>query len=131
MKTYFYCTAIILFFQTLLFSQDSSDYAHIHVIAKATDTGIILRWAPDRPLAWYLSLKSGYKIEREEMPDTKNAAGKIVHTVLADSLRPWPLDDWQKISPPITKDQNAVVAAQMIYGNNWAATKSKSFITKA
>ncbi len=131
MKTYFYFTAIILFFQTFLFSQDSSDYAHIHVIAKATDTGIILRWAPDRPLAWYLSLKSGYKIEREEMPDTKNATGKIVHTVLADSLRPWPLDDWQKISPPITKDQNAVVAAQMIHGNNWAATKSKSFITKA
>ena len=65
------------------------------------------------------------------MPDTKNVAGKIVHNVLADSLRPWPLDDWQKISPPITKDQNAVVAAQMIHGTNWAATKSKSFITKA
>lgn len=131
MKIKFYYSIIIILVHTFLYGQDSSDLARIQVLAKATDTGIILRWAPDRPLAWYLSLNSGYKIEREEIADIKNPSGKVIHTVLADSLRPWLLDDWQRISPPITKDHNAIVAAQMIHGKNWSAAKSKSFITKA
>lgn len=106
--------------------------ASIQVIAKATDSGIVLRWAPDRPLAWFLTLKAGYKIERMELKDAKASISNGVFMEKVSLLLPWPIDQWRPISPPITQDQNAAVAAQMIHGTTWKSKeKNASIMTKA
>ncbi|MEP7323155.1 MAG: hypothetical protein ABI761_14615 [Saprospiraceae bacterium] len=136
MKKYFYQGFVFVFLNLISFfahGQSEEIKSSLRIIAKSTDTGIILRWAPDRPLAWYLSLQAGYKIERMELPNAKASIADGIFTELAPVLKPWPLDEWQAISPPMTQDQNAVVAAQMIYGKSWKYQNDKnaSFIAKA
>ncbi len=129
-----YITGVIMLMTFgLLSGQSDAIKSTIHLISKSTDTGIVLRWAPDRPLTWFLSLKSGYKIERMELKDTKSSIADGVFNTVVQELKPWPLDKWQPISPPITQDQNVAVAAQMIYGTNWKYQNDKnaSFIAKA
>lgn len=125
------CLAWIYCFH--LSAQNDSIKATIQVIAKSTDTGIVLRWAPDRPLAWYLSLQAGYKLERMELPSAKSSLSDGKFLTIIQTLKPWPIDAWQPIAPPITGDNNVAVAAQMIYGKNFKSQNDKnaSFIAKA
>jgi fibronectin type 3 domain-containing protein len=136
MKQLYYSFGI-LFITTLVYTemkaQANESLSNIQIIAKSTDTGIILRWAPDRPLAWYISLQAGYKIERMELQNAKSSLADGKFITLVSILKPWPIDAWQPIAPPVTKDNNAAVAAQMIYGTNFKSQNDKnaSFISKA
>ncbi|MCF6365216.1 MAG: hypothetical protein L3J35_03345 [Bacteroidales bacterium] len=48
-------------------SQTEEPNPKIHVLAKVSDTEIVLRWAPDNPIAWHYANQYGYTIERHTL----------------------------------------------------------------
>jgi len=48
-------------------SQTEEPNYKIQVLAKVSDTEIVLRWAPDNPIAWHYANKYGYTIERHTL----------------------------------------------------------------
>ena len=68
-----------------------------------------------------------------ELPSAKSSLSDGKFLTIIQTLKPWPIDAWQPIAPPITGDNNVAVAAQMIYGKNFKSQNDKnaSFIAKA
>ncbi|GAL86832.1 hypothetical protein MYP_4062 [Sporocytophaga myxococcoides] len=90
----------------------------IAAIANTLGDSIIVRWAPNTPMAWKLSNKDGYVIERYTLPKDQKEARKTnsVKIVLASNLKPLPLEQWE----PIAKQSDfGAIAAQAIFGKSF------------
>ncbi len=97
-------------------SEDSPYDAHIMLVAKATNEGVVLRWAPDMPGAFHILNTYGYRIERIRV----GADGDIDRTsatmLTAEPLRPWTLDEWKRRIMQDTTQISLAVAAQLMHG---------------
>jgi uncharacterized protein len=120
----------LLFFmlgQLIVFSVYSQDKKEpsVQVIARSFGDSIVLRWAPDSPMAWKKSLQSGFAVERYtikgEKADKKNKPEKEVLTL--EPLKPWELPSWEKL---VKKNDYAAIAAQAIYGSSFEVTDKSS-----
>jgi uncharacterized protein len=88
----------------------------IYSIARATKTGILIRWAPDNEGAWSLGNRYGYGIERytilrdgKVLSATEKKASKFV-------FKPRPLQEWDSLA---NNNDYAAVLAQAIYGEDF------------
>ena len=90
----------------------------IKVIHRVRNDSVILRWAPNTAVAWQIGNRYGYRITRYQI----NGQGDSLITesvVLADNIKPWPLDDWEEI---VRNNSYAAIAAQALYGESFEIT---------
>jgi len=101
-----------------------TDTLAIRVIAKATPSSILLRWAPLSSKSWITLNKQGYTIEKIWMG--KSASGLIQKgkkEILTSQFKPLPLDAWETI---VKSDKFAPVVVQALYGENFVLKTEKS-----
>ncbi|MCZ7556269.1 MAG: hypothetical protein M5R41_07700 [Bacteroidia bacterium] len=104
--------------------QPSNHDARVMLLAKRTDEGVVLRWAPDKPGAFHILNSYGYIIERVRV----NADGSIsddgVSTLTPEPLRPWSLDEWKRRIMQDTSQIALAVAAQLMHGTFFTPPKN-------
>ncbi|MFN3403211.1 MAG: fibronectin type III domain-containing protein [Cytophagaceae bacterium] len=117
----------ILIFCLNIQAQDTDNKAtnSVEVVAKSFKDSIVLRWAPTTPMAWRTGLREGYVVERylllkDGKPDKKVKPERMVLT--GEPIKPLALQQWEKLGK---QDNNALVAAQAIYGKSFAVSNSK------
>ncbi len=88
---------------------------YVMVVARSYGDSIVLRWAPNNPVAWSVTNRYGYVITKRHT-DTD---GEYVSEVLTpDTLRPWTLEQMMDYFGP--NDTIAAVAAELIHGEGLA-----------
>lgn len=102
----------ILFFTLSSFAVMSQS---IEVMGKLRGDSVILRWAPTTPIAWKLGNNHGYNVFRYEI-GYKDDSLSIKKEIVAQRLKPLPLDDWE---PLVKRDKYAAIAAQALYGESF------------
>lgn len=86
-------------------------------VARSDQDSIVLRWAPNTPLAWLAGNRYGYIVERVTMLKNVKAARASLHSLSPDPVKPWPLQVWKK---RISKnDRYQAVAVQALYGKTF------------
>ena len=83
------------------------------MIGKFYGDSVVLRWAPSDAILWRAYNKSGYILERIELPE--NITGNLPRVRLSPSaIKPWTMDEWKaRIN---TRDTMAAVAITLLYG---------------
>ncbi len=127
-----YLIIVCCLISSKLLAQTSN--ADIKVLGAAMKDSVVLRWAPDKPVAWQLGIKNGYLIDRYTVwKDGKRDTSNMQPVRLTPSpIMPLPLDDWE---PLVKNDKYAAIAAQAIYGDDFElddpAGDQASFLNQA
>ena len=111
--------SVILFLLVTLGAHAQERRGRVSAVARSGEEEILLRWAPHDPLTWKLGNKYGYTIERFTIGKNGriDSTGQWPRVVLtAQPVRPWPLDEWERIA---VGDHYAAIAAQAIYGEDF------------
>ncbi len=91
----------------------------IQVLAKVTNTEIILRWAPNSPIAWHYANKYGYTIERHTLFRNGTKLIPAEKAILTPkSIKPAQENRWEKAE----KNKYNAVAWQAIFGEKFEVT---------
>lgn len=101
------------------YGQEKADEAKaaIKVAARAGSNNILLRWAPNDPVAWQLLNKYGYKIDRVTlMRNGKALPTPELVNLYQGAIKPAPLASWEQL---VDDDKYAAIAAQAIYGETF------------
>jgi uncharacterized protein len=87
----------------------------VWVMARTYGDSIVLRWAPDDPVAWSVTNRFGYIITKRYV----DAAGEYIAEVLTpEPLMPWPIERMMAYFSP--GDTIAAIAAELIHGEGLA-----------
>jgi uncharacterized protein len=93
----------------------------IHVIARPSSDKILLRWGPDNEVAWQYLLKTGVVLERYTISGSGNINAVPQRTALGGGpIKPWPPSAFE---PRVNSSDYFAIAAQAIYGDDFAITK--------
>lgn len=104
-------------------SQTEEPNYKIHVLAKVTDTEIVLRWAPDNPIAWHYAIQYGYSIERYTLFRNGKQLIPAEKTILTpDGIKPATEDRWAKAE----KNKYNAVAWQAIFGEDFEVNETNN-----
>lgn len=95
-------------------------HSDIVSLARYTGQSVILRWAPDRAGGWHVGNQIGYFIERTEIGADSIYNPRDFKMMVEIPIKPWPLDDWEKIAGE-GKSKYAAIAAQSLYGEGYRA----------
>ena len=109
-------------------AQDSTSVPQIKVIKRAYPDSVVLRWAPDDPVAWQLLNEYGYTLVRKVILKDGELLSLPKKNKLTDKvIKPASLEEWE---PVADVDDRAAIAAQAIYGEGFeiSAEKGKSQI---
>jgi hypothetical protein len=113
----------------LLGAYDTEKTDYLVLRARAYGDSIVLRWAPNRAIAWANTIKNGYAIYRidnePEVPEKWSGlnsdqqrdsliANGGYKKMLVENLKPWPEASLNR--PEILSDTMALVAAHGLYG---------------
>mgnify|MGYP002777284084 CR=1 FL=1 len=108
-----YLALIWLLFPFIVFCQ-SQIGSSIKVISFVKKEKVLIRWAPNEPLAWKYANEYGYKILRYTIVRDKKVLTKAEVKVINDvPIKPAPLNNWES---DVKKDNYVAIAAQSIYG---------------
>jgi len=78
---------------------------------------ILLRWAPNTPIAWKRTNRSGFRVERYTIVRDGKILSPAEKRVLGEPvLRALPLEAW---IPVVEKEDNAGIIAQALYGSSF------------
>lgn len=120
---------LILFFTAIVISNAQNNQAKdtvkapeeigIQLIARVQKDKILLRWAVNDPIAWKKLNRYGYLIERITVTRDKKTLANPEKVVLAKTLKPEPIEAWEKI---IETNDEAAIVAQALYGEDFAVT---------
>ncbi|MEL6143391.1 MAG: hypothetical protein AAFU67_17440, partial [Bacteroidota bacterium] len=86
----------------------------VKLIADARDGEIRLRWAPIDQETWLLGVENGYRLERMHADGTQKV-------ILAENIRPFPLNDWEPIGDTL---ELALMYAGALYSEDFTTTGS-------
>ena len=114
MKRYLLLIVILLVSAFSITAQNPA----IKVIGKVKNDTVLLRWAPSNSVAWQLGNKYGYKVYRYAVKKQKDSL-YAERELVASSLKPRPLDDWE---PLVKNNKYAAIAAQALYGETFAVS---------
>ncbi len=95
--------------------------SRLFAMSRYTGDSVILRWAPDQAGGWHVANQIGYRIERTEIGADSIYDPTRFEVMTREAIKPWPLDDWQKIAAD-GKDKYAAIAAQSLYGEGYQAS---------
>ena len=124
-KSYILLFVLLVSYTGMKAQQDSTNVIEhtLYLTGKSAGDKIILRWAPNGPGVWSMSNLSGYMIERLAFKDSTDILSAPFKLLTPDTLKPWPLDDWEPIANEASGDQYAAIAAQTIYGKRTETEK--------
>jgi uncharacterized protein len=106
-------------------STEASEHdAQLMLIAKTTDEGVVLRWAPDKPGAFHILNNYGYVLERMRVNEDGSFHTEGLITLTPEPLRPWSLDEWKRRIMQDTSQISLAVAAQLMHGNFFTPPKN-------
>ncbi|NUN99247.1 MAG: hypothetical protein HUU01_01390 [Saprospiraceae bacterium] len=112
---------VLLWFRPeLLSGQSGTDTLSIHLVARAMEGRIVLRWVPVDPAAWMHGNQYGYQVVRTTLEEGRNTD----RLVLAKQLLPIPEQAWK---PMADTNHLAVVAAGSLYGSVFEIPAQKEF----
>lgn len=93
------------------------EVAKVQVIARSLEDRVLLRWAVDQPYEWQQANSHGFLVERVTITRNGEALLPMERVLLtAEPLKPKPLEQWEGLA---TKNQNAAVVAQALYGESF------------
>lgn len=95
----------------------------IKAMAFVYNDSIALRWAPTTPVAWQLTNKYGYYIERVTVTRNNRIIQPEKVTFFKEPLKPWPEERWAAL---MDNDDMLAIAAQAIYGSSFETTSDYS-----
>ncbi len=107
---------LIILSQSILSQQQDPLRSQLYVIAKSYGDSVLIRWAPDKPVAWQLGNKAGYRVERLSMGKDSTSAIGSWQLLTKDTLRTWPLD---LMKARLRNDRFAPIVAQAVYGKSF------------
>lgn len=103
---------------------DAALRAKLGLVARATEQGVLLRWATDKPAVWRIAARAGFIIERAEA----GAGGRIpaasaFRALVTEPIRPWTEAQWRAHLdrvPGAADDQAgyAALAASLLEGDD-------------
>lgn len=95
----------------------------VELIGKALRDRIVLRWAPTSPVAWQLTNRYGYVLERYTIMRDGMILEQPEKILLSSQpIKPWPLEAWE----PLTEENDyGAVAAQALYGETFEVTQGE------
>lgn len=97
-----------------LFGQET---AKVQVISRALEDKILLRWAVDQPYEWQQANSYGFMVERITITRNGEPILPMERVMLtSEPLKPRPIEEWEDLA---TKNQNAAVVAQALYGESF------------
>lgn len=102
----------------------------VRMIGRADSTGkkIYLRWAATTPQTWKINNLYGYTLERYTVIRNKRMLDvPELKVITIKPLKPQPLATWETLA---TKDSNAAVIAQALYGNDFQVSISEKGAAK-
>lgn len=102
---------------------DNPRSASIHVMTRASNDSVILRWAPDKPGAWHLTKSSGFLIERVRMTEQGKYEKEGYQKLTTSPITPWSLDEFKQRFEQDKTNKNLAVAAQLVYGKSLGKSK--------
>ncbi|MEJ1222645.1 fibronectin type III domain-containing protein [Sediminicola sp. 1XM1-17] len=109
-----YSFVIVLLMMNVLRAQEAPA---VQVISRSLSEKVLLRWAVDEPSAWKKANEYGFLIERSTISRNGEAVIPIEKKVLVSApLKPAPLEAWEALA---TKEQNAAILAQALYGDSF------------
>ena len=92
----------------------SQEMAKVQMIARSLEDRVLLRWAVDQPYEWQQANTYGFLVERITITRNGEAVQPMERVMLtSEPLKPRPLEEWESLA---TKNQNAAVVAQALYG---------------
>lgn len=118
------CFSNLIFFSLIcillpleVMSQSDVVAGSIHVLTRVQKNRILLRWAPDNPLAWDYLNNVGYILERHTLTRDGVALDVPEKVVLSVApILPLPLDQWMDL---IEEDDQCAIIAQALYGEKF------------
>jgi len=124
MKIKKYIGVLLVFLYAFNLIGQEPNIAQIKMVSNVKDNFVQLRWAPDKPAAWVLLNKYGYRIEKyrvfyqgeTQLADSSNL-------ILLDTIQPLKYEKWEFI---IDTNDNAAIAAQAIYGETFELKNSQT-----
>lgn len=114
----------LLFFSTYALGQGQKP--RVQGISCVHSDKVILRWAPNTPLAWELGNQHGYIIKRytiyrNGILDTASILEEKLLTSVP--IKPWEYDAWEEI---VHQDEYAPIAAQALFGDHFEINQPQS-----
>src|SRR5690606_4986951 len=89
----------------------------VHLLARAQENKILLRWAPTQPILWLKGNEYGYRIERYTIYRDGQRLATPEKVILTDvPLKPDPVETWEKM---VNENDYAAIIAQSIYGESF------------
>jgi len=91
--------------------------AKVQVMARSLEDKVLLRWAVDQPYEWQQANAYGFLVKRITI--TRNGKPVIPmerKMLTSEPQKPRPLEEWEALA---TKNQNAAVVAQALYGESF------------
>ncbi len=116
----FYLLFCLVLFSHLTFGQtkpqvtDTVNFTpSIRIIGKYYGDSVVLRWGPSNAMLWRAYNKSGYVIERMEIPE-KLTQKPLREKLNSTAIKPWTLEEWKTRAH--RNDSTSAVAVQLLYG---------------
>jgi uncharacterized protein len=97
----------------------------IRAIAKAYQDSIVIRWAPETPLAWQALNRVGYRIERYTVLRNSVVLVDKPRIMLEQNFKPAPKEAW---IPLIEINDLVAISAQAIFGEDFKLNSNSSSI---
>lgn len=94
----------------------NGDTIKVALQTHAAKNKIQLRWAVNSPSAWYFTNKNGFSLVRYTIVRDTAVLAKPEKVLLAEVLKPQPLDNWEHIAQ---QDNYAAIIAQALYGDSF------------
>jgi uncharacterized protein len=96
----------------------------VAVLSRALNDSILLRWAPTTPIAWELSNKYGYMIERVTILRNHKLLDVPEKKSLTDEpVKVWPMAAWEKL---VDESEFGAIAGQALFGETFEITENMS-----
>lgn len=95
----------------------------IQVITKSIENGVVIRWAPNNPMAWRLANDGGYRLVRYTMESEKSLDYTEKIELMPGGLQVFSEEEW---APLMQDNKWAAIAAQAIFGEYFELTTPQS-----
>lgn len=117
MKKYLFYTLFFICFSGWTQNEASEPENAVHLLARAQENKILLRWAPSKPILWLKGNEFGYQIEKYTIyRDGQRLATPEKDVLTNTPLKPDPIETWEEM---VDESDYAAIIAQSLYGESF------------
>ncbi len=117
MRKYLFYTLFFICFSGWTQNETPNTENAVHLLARAQESKILLRWAPTQPILWLKGNEFGYRIERYTIYRNGQRLASPEKVVLTQMpLKPDPVETWEEM---VNENDYAAIIAQSLYGESF------------